>query len=422
MRYPLFSLLLFAVLHAAAQGQSYRILFLGNSYTTVNNLPQMVANVAASTGDTLLYDSNAPGGHRLKDHAGNTTSLNKIIAGNWDYVVLQDQSQFPSFPDSQVQADVYPYASFLDSLVNAYSTCAETVFYNTWGRKNGDADNCNSWPVVCTYQGMDSMLALRYGVMAADNNALLSPVNEVWKYLRNNYPGLELYDADGSHPSLAGTYAAACCFYTVLFRKDPTGISYISSLSATDAGNIRAAAKAVVFDSLAKWHVGEYDPKPAFAYTITTTKEITLINNSNAATSYLWQFGDGDTSTLPAPMHTYTDYGTYEITLTATRCGRQNTASQSITLTNPATGMNEGYDLHKFRLFPNPASTTLFLELNTIQKADYAILNSHGALIKKGIANAARNTIDISELTVGNYLLRVSADGIVTHKAFTRQK
>ena len=123
-----------------ANGQSLtkRALFLGNSYTGVNNLPQMVADVTTSTGDTLLFDSNTPGGYTLQGHSTNATSLAKIALSDWDYVVLQEQSQFPSFPISQVETDIFPYAHFLDSIINAENPCVETVFYMTWGRKNGE--------------------------------------------------------------------------------------------------------------------------------------------------------------------------------------------------------------------------------------------------------------------------------------------
>jgi len=87
-----------------------RVLFLGNSYTYVNNLPQIIADIANSKGDTLIFESNTPGGYTLQGHYTNSTSLNKIMLGNWDFVVLQEQSQLPSFPDTDVQYDVFPYA------------------------------------------------------------------------------------------------------------------------------------------------------------------------------------------------------------------------------------------------------------------------------------------------------------------------
>jgi hypothetical protein len=42
--------------------QSRKVLFLGNSYTGVNNLPKIIHGVALSVGDTLIYNSHTPGG------------------------------------------------------------------------------------------------------------------------------------------------------------------------------------------------------------------------------------------------------------------------------------------------------------------------------------------------------------------------
>ncbi|NDD55938.1 hypothetical protein EBZ39_19080, partial [bacterium] len=123
---------------------------------------------------TAYNCSSTPGGYTFQQHSIDVNTLNYIQQGGWDYVVLQQQSQMPSFPDNDVIANTYPYARFLDSMINEYNDCAETVFYMTWGRQNGDASNCANWPPVCTYQGMDSLLRLRYTNMANDNNAILS--------------------------------------------------------------------------------------------------------------------------------------------------------------------------------------------------------------------------------------------------------
>ncbi|HQV00112.1 MAG TPA: hypothetical protein PLO59_03075, partial [Bacteroidia bacterium] len=278
-------IILLTSIHLYAQKK--QVLFLGNSYTAVNNLPKMIADIALSTGDTLIFDSNTPGGYTLQGHSTNSTSLSKIMLGNWDNVILQEQSQLPSFGNNQVQLQVFPYARLLDSLINQYNPCAETMFYMTWGRKNGDAANCAVFPIVCTYNGMDSMLNLRYRMMADSNQAVVSPVGAVWKYIRQNFPLIELYQADESHPSLAGSYAAACCFYAAIFRKNPALITDNYSLPATDADNIKAAAKAIVYDSLQNWHIGEYDPLADFNFNI-NNNTVTFNNNSVNATTYQW--------------------------------------------------------------------------------------------------------------------------------------
>ncbi|NTW34059.1 MAG: hypothetical protein HGB12_15825 [Bacteroidetes bacterium] len=234
----------FTFLNAQAQHLSKKVLFLGNSYTYVNNLPQMVADVATSMGDTLIFDSNTPGGCTLEQHFADNTSRNKIMAKGWDYVILQEQSQLPAMED---YSQFFNGSHELCNLINQYNPCARTMFYMTWGRQNGDAP---SWPPVSTYEGMDSLLHLRYMEIALYNNAGVSPVGAVWRYVRQHYPGIVLYQSDGSHPSVAGTYVAACCFYTALFHKNPALITYNYTLSPTEAADIRNAAKIIVYDSL----------------------------------------------------------------------------------------------------------------------------------------------------------------------------
>ncbi len=320
---------------AAWAADTARVLFIGNSYTYVNDLPLMLKNLAVSNGDVVIYDGHLIGGYTLQQHSTNATTIAKIAAGGWDYVVVQEQSQFPSFPDAQVAADVYPYARKLDSLIRRHNPCAETIFYNTWGRKNGDASNCAFWPPVCSYAGMDSLLRLRYGIMAAANQGIVAPVGPVWRRLRTTSPAINLYDADESHPSPEGTYAAACTFYAVIFRKDPATIAFGSGLPAASASAIRLAAKAVAFDSLAHWKVGSYDPEAAFSHTLSgATAQFS--NNSQRSGSYLWIFGDGQTSTLASPSHSYSSGGTYQVKLVAGSCGRYDTATSMITVTKTA--------------------------------------------------------------------------------------
>lgn len=392
---------------AFAQNSTKRTLFLGNSYTYVNNLPQMLASVATSTNDTLIYDSNTIGGYTLSQHSVDANSLNKIAAGNWDYVVLQEQSQLPSFPLGQVQNEVFPYAQFLDSTINADNPCAETVFYMTWGRKNGDASNCAGWAPVCTYQGMDSLLNLRYRMMAEDNNAILSPVGAVWHYVRDNFPLIELYQGDESHPSVAGTYVAACCFYASLFRKDPSLITYNPSLPDADAQNIRNAARFMVFDSLMNWHIGEYDPTAAFTYTNSGANEVAFNNVSQNATEYFWDFGDGDTSTAFTTTHIFADTGTYNVTLIVSDCGKSDTLTQAVTLSLTGNFENINNQHTKCNIYPNPVKSNLTVSSAIAEITTYKILNVSGNEVLNGTLTSSQQQIDVSSLSGGLYFLQL---------------
>lgn len=251
----LFSVIFLCWMSGLLWADGYKVLFIGNSYTDVNNLPQLIASIAEAEGDTLVFSANLPGGSTFFNHLNDTTTNSLIQQGGWDYVVLQGQSQEPSFPDGQFYTETYPYAQQLCEMVGQYNPDAKVVFYMTWGRKNGDQYNCPYFPPLCTYEGMDSLLYLRYMTMAADFNAEVSPVGALWHYLRDHHPEIELYASDGSHPSLAGSYAAACSFYSVLFRKDTRSLSYNPGIAEDQAESIRIAASKVVYDSLAKWFV-----------------------------------------------------------------------------------------------------------------------------------------------------------------------
>lgn len=391
-------LLLLLFLPLAGLSQTKHVLFLGNSYTGVNNLPALVKSVAESVDDTLVYDSNTPGGYTLEGHRSNTTSLTKIMTGGWDYVVLQEQSQRPSFPESQVAVEVYPYAYELDSIIHEYNACATTLFYMTWGRKNGDASNCPVWPPVCTYEGMDSLLSLRYQYMADVNNGIVSPVGAVWKYIRENYPEIELYAGDESHPSPAGSYAAALCFYVAIFQKSPLPVSYNFSLSETDANKIKNAVNEVVYLAMNDWHIGEYELFNAFDYS-NTGLDYSFTNNSMNYEGYLWTI-DGITYTDLNPSHTFPGNGIYTVELLVFNACDTLILQEEISIGD----VHSAFFTAEYSLYPNPVKTELWITSeNTIQCVNvYAV--SGELLLSKPFTD---NSISLIELPKGVYFLEI---------------
>lgn len=408
-------------LSTMAVGQdTLRVLFLGNSYTGVNNLPQLVADLAYSAGDTLIFDSYTPGGYTLNAHYSNVNSWQLISQGNWDFVVLQEQSQLPSFPIAQVNTDCFPYATALDTLIRATNPCAETMFYNTWGRENGDTSNCANWPPVCTYEGMDDLLRERYDQMAVDNEGVISPVGPLWRYIRTNSPGLQLYAADGSHPSMAGSYAAACTFYSALYRKDPTLITSDAGLPAMDALTIRTAAKAVVYDSLATWHIGEYDPVAGFDFT-TSYWTASFIDTSQNADNYFWDFGDGQTSTQQNPIHIYSNTGSYMVTLTVESCGLTDVFIDTLYPPFHNIGLTEFALIKEIYVSPNPATEKVFVPIKKLDKL--SVFNSEGKEMDFLFAKKDEGyEIDFASLSAGVYWLKIESEGKFFHAKVVKEE
>ena len=405
--------LLFFLLCIASKSQTtLKVLFIGNSYTSVNDLPSLTFQVTKSTGDSMIYSSNAPGGYTFNQHSANATTIELINQGGWNYVVLQEQSQYPSFPIQQVQNEVFPYATKLDSMILAADSCTETIFYMTWGRKNGDASNCAAWPPVCTYEGMDSLLHLRYMMMAQNNNAEVSPVGAVWHYLRENAPSIELYSSDESHPSPAGSYAAACTFYTSMFRKSPLNISYNYSLSPIDAETIRSAVKAVVFDSLTHWYNIDEFPIASFN-TIHNGLQVSFTSTSVNAHYFNWAFGDGATSNEKNPTHTYISQGNYTVTLITEYCGLYDTTSQTVAVAPAGIETINSFVV----IFPNPVRNILTITTES-EISGIAIFDVGGRILLATNLIQSRNTeIDLSALEDGIYFICVETkSGIAVQK------
>jgi len=66
-----------------------------------------------------------------------------------------------------------------------------------------------------------------------------------------------------------------------------------------------------------------------------------LVSSLKSATSYAWDFGDGNSSTEEAPSHTYAAGGTYEVTLTASEGSASKSSSKTIVITDPNEAAND---------------------------------------------------------------------------------
>jgi len=191
-----------------------RVLFVGNSYTYFNDLPAMVSALAEAGGHRVETRMVAPGGWRLRDHFEKGEARGALHEGRWDYVVLQEQSTLGTnlYLDGVPRVggdEVFrPWAEKWAAEIVAAG--AKPVFYLTWARKKTPAD-----------QAMLTSAVLR---VAEATHAMVAPVGPAWTLAREARPALELYYTDGSHPSPAGSYLAACTLYATLFHASPVGL------------------------------------------------------------------------------------------------------------------------------------------------------------------------------------------------------
>lgn len=209
--------------------QVYRVLFVGNSLTYVNDLPGTVALLASVAGDSVEVESVARPGFALIDHVeGKSNAVEVIRSRRWDYVVLQQgPSSLPLSRDTLILA-----TGLLDADIQAAG--GRTAELMVWPAR----DNITSFDQV-----RDS-----YQEAARAVDGLFLPAGEAWRTAWATDPSLPLYGDDGFHPSELGTFLAALVVYEGITGRDaqtlpPSALAAGHSLNIS-AGTVRLLQRA----------------------------------------------------------------------------------------------------------------------------------------------------------------------------------
>jgi hypothetical protein len=137
-------------------------------------------------------------------------------------VVLQEQSTLPVKNADRMAENI---RLFDEAITRAGS---KTVLYMTWARQH-------------TPQSQQA-IADAYKSIGAELGAMVIPVGLVWQSYRSQHEKPELYDRDQSHPTLAGTYLAACVFLSALWKANPVGLETGPGLSKQETAALQRAA------------------------------------------------------------------------------------------------------------------------------------------------------------------------------------
>ena len=211
--------------NVAGAAPTLKVLFIGNSYTYYNDMPKMLAALAAS--------STRPGRIQVKEITQGRATLDQlwgyrptkyaISDEKWDFVVLQEQSALPTTDPERM----YKAGREIDAEVKKAG--ARTVLFLTWAYR-GESQ-------------MQASLNRAYGKLAQELGAVLAPVGPAWQIALGRDPKIPLYDSDGSHPSPTGSYLAACVFYLALLEsRQPCPSPQNGEVSPQHAATARAAA------------------------------------------------------------------------------------------------------------------------------------------------------------------------------------
>ena len=215
-------------------GPALRVLFIGNSYTTSNDLPGMVRELAAGVGRDVDVEVRAPGGWWWRDHAASSETLDLIADGDFDFVVLQEQSMVTAL-SGLAERESRPAAVSL--ALAAVDSGARVVLFMTWGHRDGSADVGHS-----SYSSMQIAIAGTYSKIGGAVSGEVAPAGMAWWISRDERPDIGLYQPDGSHPSEAGTYLAATVIAATLLDVNVNEFDWSSGLDERTADALRGFA------------------------------------------------------------------------------------------------------------------------------------------------------------------------------------
>lgn len=219
-----------------------RILFIGNSFTYCNDMPEIFSQLCEGVGIPAHVEAITKGGWYLSRYADPTDEMYPAIAAaaekEWDYVILQDQSFNPA--DNKED-----FLAAAKKLAKLFPCRKKLVFYQTWAYEDGSVKLSDTG---MTYEQLHEALRDAYRQAAEENNALCVPAGDAFRLAHDQYYyKFDLYRADAFHPSILGSYMIACTFFATIFGKSPLDCITPKGVAIEHAHTLRKLAHDACF-------------------------------------------------------------------------------------------------------------------------------------------------------------------------------
>jgi hypothetical protein len=219
--------------------QPIRVLFIGNSFTMFNDMPDMVAHMAHSLGYDLRPEVVAVGGKSLSYHRHSAKTLEAIDSAQWDAVILQDHSRSPSRPPWEIRLQSLPDIHFLVDRIRWNRPSTRIIYYETWGHRDGDVAHCLEHPEICSFDVHTAALQKGYRLYQKETGGDIAQVGTHWQRVVHDdahrpFAASTLWLNDGAHPSSLGSYLAAATILRAIIDA-PVGASDFTAGLPKDA-------------------------------------------------------------------------------------------------------------------------------------------------------------------------------------------
>lgn len=187
------------------------ILFMGNSHTTINNVPGMVAAmVRAGKPGKVVTATEAPGSMHLDERADDAVSLALLQSQRWTYVVLQAQNY-------SLSGEFFYPTTGAEKLVRlSRQAGALPVLFAEWPRV-GVAET--------------QIIYGKYVSIAMKEPSCVAPIPQAFDLARARFPLITLHAADGNHSAPAGAFLASLVLYSTITGASPRDLPAISGFN-----------------------------------------------------------------------------------------------------------------------------------------------------------------------------------------------
>lgn len=312
-----------------SQQDSVKILFVGNSYTHMNNMPGIFDRIATLAGQSVIVEKSAKSGASFQEHSTRADLFEAIKKRKWDYVVLQGFSRELAYSIEQIDTATVPYVSMIKDSILQNNHCTKILFYMTWGYEEG----YQVLEELNNYEKMADSIARGYTYLGDVFGFPVVPVGMVWKEVKNNTK-IDLYADDRAHPSKNGSFLIASTFYNAIFNTSLDKV-FSNTIQSDDAKQIKQIMQD--FMLLNRERYGLHNNQVEILNKSFRDKFIVSYNATFPKTSsYRWDFGDGRTSDAAGGIQIYDKAGKYLITLTVTdECGNKSVYKRNLEIKPP---------------------------------------------------------------------------------------
>ncbi len=212
------------------------------------------------------------------------------------------------------------------------------------------------------------------------------------------------YSALRSHTNTTQIDSVWAYFFGIEFFLDAT-VTHTQSwewLSPQTKGPVATATVDEFGNWTVSWSLLSPPPVAQFTYQDMGNGLFQFTDQSgNNPDSWLWDFGDGNTSTEQNPTHTYTSSGDYTVCLTVSNSAGTDTACQTISVT--VTGLTEAWSHLSLALYPNPASSELHVQIDWAEPLQWELYDALGRKVRaRTFVQTA--TVQVTDLPQGTYL------------------